>query len=350
MKITEMLVREDFYTINKKTLDSYFCNKNAETKLYIYPLFSAIVTKRPGKKVVEYLKTEFSLASKNIIKKLLVKISLILSMRTLGLLSSRRVTVSSCIKNNVLIYPCNKKYRIFDFDTGIVTVVLKDGFSNRSIKNEIMFRTKPNLPSFIPELIESFENGYSERIIDGKPLARLNAFEYKEQAYSLFSSTLLTSINKNASDYLAFLAKEIMIMPLTSQLIKEKSFSIASIAERYSKHVKGEVVIGFSHGDLQPGNIWIENKTNKIYIIDWESCGIRSNYYDKAVLFDKLRPGPIDNYIHKNINTFEKTIVLLEDVVFRLNESNEVLTNNSSIIFEYLSKVESFLRNLQNEE
>ena len=37
MKISQMLLREDFYIINEETLDNYYTEKTGNTKLYIYP-------------------------------------------------------------------------------------------------------------------------------------------------------------------------------------------------------------------------------------------------------------------------------------------------------------------------
>ena len=72
MKITQMIEREDFYTLNEQTLLRYFSGCTAMTPLYVYPRINAIITAVPSRRVKEYLLCEFDVRA-NVTKRLAVK-------------------------------------------------------------------------------------------------------------------------------------------------------------------------------------------------------------------------------------------------------------------------------------
>ena len=117
------------------------------------------------------------------------------------------------------------------------------------------------------------------------------------------------------------LLKKISNIILNSNKINNKS-DVIEIAEKLTKLAMAneEIEIRFSHGDLQSGNIWIENKTNKIFIIDWESWGMRSKWYDIATLYQNLRPGGLEAYFSVEVLIEERAVVILEDLIFYLEE------------------------------
>ena len=88
----------------------------------------------------------------------------------------------------------------------------------------------------------------------------------------------------------------------------------------------GSVTLSLSHGDLQSGNVWVENGTDKIYIIDWESYGKRSAEYDKATLYGGIRRSDkLADYVKVKDDTH--ATVLLEDLIFRLKELKSLPEN-----------------------
>lgn len=346
MKISQMLKREDFYAINERTLSKYYENSKGNSTLYVYERLNAIVTKRPAKAVKDYLYCEYEIRS-NPIKKLIVNFYVFACMNFCGLLADKKIKVSAKVDNDVLIYPCNKKYRIFHFEDNTVDVIAKDGFSDNDLKQEIKFRSNKNLPDFVPTLVEQKKDGYSEKIIDGKPLARVqNGFEeYKQSAYGLLMDYAKDKTKTvNCKSYIEELTKQIEKLTTNKVEDKEKLESVTQKLAQMALSVD-EIEVCFSHGDLQAGNIWIENGTNKVYIIDWESFAIRSVWYDKAVLFDGLRPGKISDYLSKDISLLKKATVLLEDIVFNLTE-----LNNLPIFFgekdftAYISDIQTWLK------
>lgn len=320
MKITDMLARgEQFYEVNKQTLDSYFLQNEGETELFIYPQINAIVTRKPSKKVCDYLMTEFSVRG-SIIKRIAVKAYVFLLLHSFGILASKRIVVNSNLSSDKLIYPCNKKYRIFDFEKMDVAVIPKYGFDNNDFKHEIEFRKREERPDFVPGFLEYSDKEYVEKIIAGRPLAREagNFDFFRNEVFRLFNEYIVPTKRKyNTKEYIKSLSEKKNI------LLKENKDLNDIVDCVWNKLIdfsfEDNIEVAFSHGDLQAGNIWIENTTQKLFIIDWESFGERSLLYDKACLFYGLRPfGPKHFFNTCAEQKEEKAVVLLEDIIFNI--------------------------------
>lgn len=325
MKISFMLKREDFYTINQKTLGNYYKNSETEKKLYIYPELNAIVTARPSKTVRNYLYTEFRVNG-SILKRLLVRLYATVMLNSWGLLASKSIKIKTDADKNTLIYPCNKKYRVFDFAKNQVSVLGKDGFPTDDLQQEIQFRTT-HTADFIPGLLCSHKTGYTETVIDGCPVARTGAQmnDLCDRAFTIWSEYIRPHTQQlPGAEYARQLTEEMQqLQEKAEKLGKQVDMSAFwKVAEGLLAVLRaGEetVPVSLSHGDLQPGNIWVENETDKIYIIDWESWQNRSVWYDRAMLYEGLRRNDgIAAYAKKQDLTH--ATVLLEDMIFRLRE------------------------------
>lgn len=347
MKISEMLKREDFYAINSRTLNSYFDRATGvSTYLYIYPYLNVIVTKKPSKQIKEYLYTEYCIESG--IKRFLVYAYINICMGTRGLLASNKIILNAAINDAVMIYPCNKKYRIFDFEQGSVSVILKDGFSDKDLLNEIDFRTRADNPLFVPRLLNYSNYSYTEEIIDGGSVARVTDIELKERlkakAYQMFRDQY-KHLDKIcvANEYLGVVQNR--IIELLKFKVKDDTNTIEAVNILLNNASSLDFIeVVFSHGDLQAGNIWCDKNSN-VYIIDWESWSNRSVWYDYATLFDSLRPGDISNFLNKKNIDNKTAVVLLEDIIFQLEELNSLPELFGLEKYNiYINKVFSWLR------
>lgn len=344
MKISYMRLREDFDKINAQTLDRYFYGSDKETKLYIYPHLNALVTQRPSKEVKRFLYTEYS-NSGNFVKRILVWLYTRFAMNTGGMLAEKSYFQKGDITSDMLIYPCNKKYRIFDFKNKTVTVVVKSGFPNASLRQEVAFR-QSHRSDFILPVLKSGEDWYTESVIDGCPLARTGEAE----------STLLQKTNAMWTEYIKDGMHTVNAKAYAEELY-EKAHSLLDTVAVFDKAVRrttlkaieflyryistcdAQIPLTMSHGDLQPGNIWIENETNKLYIIDWESAQVRSFWYDQALLYRGLRRLGGFEQIAKEMHSVEDAVVLFEDCIYRLEDvlclpkeiRERVLTENAEI-------------------
>ncbi|MBO5060342.1 MAG: phosphotransferase [Clostridia bacterium] len=353
MKISYMMKRESFYKINEKTLMKFFPKSNEKSRLYIYPELNAIIRKRPAGEVKKYLYTEFHVKSAWY-KRLLVWFYTRICLNTFGLLSSKRIDIDANISEDILIYPCNRKYRIFDFSKETVSVVVKYGFPNHCLKREIDFRVNNSDCEFISPIVEHSDFCYTEKIIKGVPLARIskNYDELKRDALKIWSDfAAKTKKTVSSQEYAKTLSEQAEKL---KQRIKKKDKKIdfelledvfEKLLGKLSK--SGESVdVMLSHGDLQEGNIWIEDDTNKIYIIDWESVLERSAWYDNAVLYDGIRNGA--NFCKFcTTHSLEHVTVAAEEVIYRMDELCELPEDYGTDDFNnFIKKLSESIKNV----
>lgn len=306
MKISEMLVREDFYSILEQTLSDNQCIIHAdgesicvidaknECDLFVNAQLNSIMSAHPSRAVIDYLKTEYNVIGSPV-RRLLVKSYLTAATTFVKIFSQKGIKVAfdaGVDKNNILIYPCNKKIRLFDFGKGIVYTMLKRDFPSLYIDRETKFRLE-NKTDFIPGIVE-FGNGcYSEKIINGMPLARISNPSFvercKEDAYKKVKSLTLSDYPIKATDYIKQLKDTCL-----EQLKQKPSFKDADVVacifdSLLEVQPEEKLSLVISHGDFQPGNIWWDKDKKQIVIIDWETVKLRSIFYDHAALYYNLR-------------------------------------------------------------
>ena len=304
MKISEMLQREDFYAILPETFNQYAAflgiepgsvavvGKGEKANLFVNEKLNAILAARPSGAVKAYLKTEYTVGG-NALRKVAVAAYLKYALTCVRGNSQRglRCDMKSSL-NDVLIYPCNKKIRLFDFKEGVVYTVLKTGFPDIYIKRETKFRQDANVP-FVPKILSCMDGCYSERIIEnGRPLARIQDGGYverkKQESLRLVQSLTTSPKRVRAKEYVAGLRDRCLTM-LKNKNGFESFERVEGVFERLTGKVTAcEIGLVTSHGDFQPGNIWID-KDGEIVIIDWETVKERSPYYDYAALYCSLR-------------------------------------------------------------
>lgn len=327
MKITYMRLREDFDSINRETLNTFYGDSDKETDLFIYPELNAIVVRKPSKKVKRFLYTEYTVSG-SVVKRIAVWCYIRLLLNSFGFFAGSKIRQKGNIDSNTLIYPCNKKYRIFDFNSNTVTVLTKSGFPNSAIKEEIEFRNE-HKADFILPLKDFKENQYTEEIIDGTPLARVksNKAKYIDNANKVWRK-YTSNFDKEISskEYCEFIDKSLVekLEVLKNNTDGDSIEKIQNIIKELYTSIgtfNSNITLTLSHGDLQPGNIWVENSTEKIYVIDWETAKIRSVWYDEFLLYKDLRmPGGLNKLFELNPSIC-KYVVILEELLYRLDDA-----------------------------
>lgn len=305
MKFSDMLLREDFWNILEDTLNANTQNlgimgeakvvyKGGSCTLYANAQLNAIMSKNPSKAVRDYLKTEYTVGGSPL-RKIMVKGYLWASTHMVSRFAQKGIEIQfdeSIDVDDILIYPCNKKIRIFDFKRGIVHTVLKKNFPDLYIVRETDFRIN-HQEDFVPQILNSGKNYYSEKIINGRPLARIYDASFVEKCQHDAVSKLISLTKENklvkVSHYLASLKQTCL-----DQLKSKPTFKDCQTVEclfNWLSEVGDEEKLSLvvSHGDFQPGNIWWDKDKKQIVIIDWETVKMRSRFYDHAAMYYNLR-------------------------------------------------------------
>jgi hypothetical protein len=378
LKIDAMVEREDFYKIAERTLVEYYLavyNKNISikvaspsirSKILVYPKINAITTRFPGKKVIAYSYDEFNVRN-NFWKFVLAKIYVTLCMFTGGLFAEKSIIFSdySLFNGNILISPANRKIRIYDFENGVVDAIIKDSFTKRYFKNEMDFRLNYSYDFVLP-IIKHGDNWYREEILPGQPLARIK----NQRLYNKCIVETVSCMKKIAEDTLQLvdskeysinLFKDISKKLLVARGIKKIKYfdiitEIAQIALKKAQLLNAPLPVVESHGDLQSGNVWVDKKSEKTYIIDWETHEKRSIWYDCATILlsirranklkemagncntDAIRKAVLENDTRKEYNMQAVMgIIILEDIMFYLDDMLELPSDFGGDIFDRIT-------------
>ena len=293
----------------------------------------------------------------NLVRRFLQKIYIKLSISTYfeHLFAKTIVSVSPWIESfdEVCIVPGNQSIRIINLETLTARVILKEGFSSQSIKNEIYLRQKYKfLP--IPKLlnVDTQSLWFEELQVSALPLNRIDNQTIKDK--------ILIDVKRNLLKLYSETTIKIDIKNYVKSLYETCDNLITKLPEIYTKFDKKEIrdifillnetVKNFpdrtidlvqSHGDLQLGNILVGDNNSELYLIDWEYTEKRSIFYDSLVLAtDCRKPKGLAKRIKTildgadlswnwciktdgfRLSKCELAIFLIEDLIVRLSELN----------------------------
>jgi thiamine kinase-like enzyme len=206
--------------------------------------------------------------------------------------------------------PCNRKIRIFDYKLHTVDSILKDGFNDYYFKNEVNVRTKEEY-SFVPSIIIFGDRWYRENIIEGRGLVRIN-----KKYYGTYCNKVIDDLRTISTKTLHYISANIYSQQLVDNITSKIQFfsekkQIVSTGYLYYILHKAESILSnsdisiplvFSHGDLQTGNIWVNQTTNRVTLLDWETAKERSLWYDCATLLLSIRRKNMFSAMVSNMN------------------------------------------------
>ena len=374
MTIQEMFEREDIYSIIESTMQEYFrgvwnrdvsvkiSKKHFLKKILVYPRLGIVVPLFPSWKIIRSTYVWFDVQN-NLIKKIVAWAYITLCFLSFGALADASLEISDSVlfTNNTLYMPSNRKIRVYDYKEGYVDSILKVGFNDMYFKNEIAIRNNPPF-DFILEIINHGHRWYREKLLNGRCLVRCSGMEYVkfinqtiEHLKQFYSSHLRTVESSNYADSLNEEYKQ-----LINDLERIKGIKCGDKLRRVLQkmvticHKKSSTIpISLTHGDLQTGNIYIDEDNSKLYIIDWETVKVRSIWYDAAtVLCSTRRKGKFSeminnrnkNNIQANLFVFDDcknrtidlvaAVLVLEEMGFFLDEIDDLPGNMGSEIIE----------------
>lgn len=374
MTILEMFEREDIYSILEKTLCEYYKEVHHKTidvhvkkkhflkPIVIYPRLGIVVRRFPSWAVIKRTYVSFDVQN-NLPKKIFAWAYITLCFLTLGLLADASLELSdpTVVKKSTVIIPSNRKIRIYEYGQGFVDSILKIGFNDIYFKHEIEVRNKTPF-KFILDLIDHGERWYRETLLKGRCLVRCSGKEYEKYVnetikdLKLFYSSHLHYID--SEDYANHI--EIEYSRLITQIEQSKHIKCGDKLRDIMKKMvqlckeKAEIVpLTLTHGDLQTGNVYVDEEHSKLYIIDWETVKDKSIWYDAATImcstrrkgkFSEMINNRTDSKVMADISVFDDekerdmdliaAVLVLEEMGFFLDEIVDLPGNMGSEIIE----------------
>jgi hypothetical protein len=369
MRLDLLLKREDFAKTFEISFARYLfevfnitatVNWRNNTKdsnfLLVNPKLNVIYSKNIDRAKLKLIVSEYEY-NPNLVRRFLQKIYIKLSISTYfeHLFAKTIVSVSPWIESfdEVCIVPGNQSIRIINLETLTCRVILKDGFSSKSIRNEIYLRQKYKfLP--IPKLlnVDTQSLWFEELQVSALPFNRIDNQTIKDK--------ILIDVKRNLLKLYSETTIKIDIKNYVKSLYETCDNFITKLPEIYTKFDKKEIrdifillnetVKNFpdrtidlvqSHGDLQLGNILVGDNNSELYLIDWEYTEKRSIFYDSLVLAtDCRKPKGLAKRIKTildgadlswnwciktdgfRLSKCELAIFLIEDLIVRLSELN----------------------------
>lgn len=309
MRIAEMKSREDFQGILVRTLERGLSIQRQTTVkieplgtaaagqvFYQQDLLNGIFAANPSTAVRRFLADGFKYTPRR--RRKIPQYILATALCTrLGLrLSSTAVfsinPAEDC-PEDLLICPGNQRVRLFNFRSGRTRVLLKDGFSARTMLTEIHVRAAGEGPFLgLTDWDHSGEGlWFEEDIIDGFCLPRCPpwAAATAHEATAVRDLQLWLHERRStvpATDYCAELSQRLeqawheveRLYP--DVVLPGRGWHRRLLGQAMSL---GQVVVSQSHGDFQPGNIMVDTEHRRVLLIDWEHSATRSMDYDLLV-------------------------------------------------------------------
>lgn len=305
MGFQALLVREDYYSILRNTLQRYYNQRFGEdivvgyepkagaSKLIMNPRLGMIFKPLPPRVLREYIYRNYNIRN-NLVKNIAAKIFVFLSTHTYKMFTMPKVLYiypSGIVNDETMIAYLNRSIRIFDFKERTTVSIQKETFTSKFFQNQLRYRIN-NTCDYIPPITAYGETWFEEAILEGKPLAReTDSDNYdkgvRQTLIEIIKLASDTSENRNTQEYIKGIStscSNLITVAKGSKGINTEDFATEylSILIETLKKASVTVPLAASHGDLQAGNIWLDN--GKPWIIDWETYSMRSIWFDTTTL------------------------------------------------------------------
>ncbi len=276
--------------------------------------------------------------------------------------------------NKQLIIGGNHRIRINSRKDGISTVILKEGFAESWMKNEINFRLSHQ---HLEELnLIAYDTNYTwfdEPFIEGTPCNRILQSTKREAIKKEALIYLKTKIAKpNLKEVYVREYWKTKIDNLLTRIhvinnfipgIKEDLIELLGKLTATFSELKdnSKIYLTYTHGDFQPANIL--EVSGEMRIIDWEEVTIRTCYYDLIIWILDLRRKQLTNqelsklyidfsrleeWLPTNLASWKDTCFLcfcLEEIIFRFNDyCNNSFYKSGNELSSILKETKQFIK------
>lgn len=333
MKLSQLLLRENFYNILLKTIISNsFFKDNIDKKNVVFDCFkhlNIILNKSLDDNVKDSLVFEYSLSKsyfKQFSQKIYINIIFLPIIR--NFFSDKKIMLPSHLVNYGII-PGNHRIRFFESNLKEIIVLLKKNESDKYIKNDIDARFNNSL-SYTPKILSYGSDWLIEEFINGVPFNRVKNINSEKALKALISLHTNELIKKNMKrisieTYLNKCKKElnflVEIIEENNPIKKEIISGLENLLSKILSQNINEIEISTTHGDFQEGNIRINSK-NDLYVLDWESADNRFYLYDVFVMFSGIRTG-IE--LHKAFELFFQKVEEYQIKINRYSKTNLIM-------------------------
>lgn len=379
MGFQALFKREDVLSILRDTLSAYFCKRLGEEvyvgyekrsdcmEFVLVPKLGMIMKPYPSKEICSHYYDSYNIRG-NLIRNIGAKVLVFLALHSKNLLSIKErlyVSNNKYLNDKTIFSVCNRSVRIFDFENRYTVSIQKSTFTDKFFENQTTFR-KQYKYDFVPPILELGEHWFSEEILPGKMLARITdqkkyisgenkALEYmrligKDTLHFQITSAYADSLLKKNLFLLEYAKKKKEIA--TYNFTKKYLYQITRIVQS----CEIEVPLVLSHGDLQGGNVLVQDE--KVWIIDWETNDNRSAWFDEFTLKYGTRyyggiKKLIDDCKQDRVKCYSKeyfpcglntkcmiVVFLLEDMIFYLEDMLELPGKTGANSFDrYLNEL-----------
>jgi hypothetical protein len=308
VRIPELREREAFDDILRRTLVDGWSTQYGHP-VYVSPahtaqaqhwlehrLFSVFSTRAVGRAARRYVRDSFR-GTPNRIRAPFQWVAGTLAATPLGmrLCSNRGFAVDPPLPDadDTIVLPGNLRVRTLDFATRTVRTMAKSGFDRGPMMTEIDVRS--NLDTDLTPAISSHsEDGawFEERLLDGVPLPRVARAEVRAALsraalLKLEAALAHTSVEQDAAAWADEMAGA--IEHIGSGLEAKFAFDASSLRRSVARLTRAasaqdSIRCAQTHGDFQPGNVFVLTGTEEVRVLDWEHSRVRVADYDRYVL------------------------------------------------------------------
>lgn len=347
--------REDIDGIIAETLSGYYGTKVSVLQKYhknsfiLNPRLNTAVFCKPDRYIKKTV-YKWHKVQTNRLLRLVMDIYILFAFSKRGHFGCKYISFDTLPDNPKMLYimPGNMKIKVFDFSENKIHNILKSGFVPTGYENEKKVRINPKWDFILP-IKDCKDTSYTENLLKGCSIDR-----FKGQNDKLVQDRMkkiILDIQKDSRS--SVLAKEYFSEKLdtVSKKILELNSgesildSITGFLTKLQDYIRDEnFALSKSHGDLQNGNIFVSENGN-IYIIDWETVGIRSIGYDLLTYYYKFRYRTdflkrIDFFLNDDLNLDEfyfdgqisKKLILclyfIEDIEWLIDETRQTADKN----------------------
>jgi len=217
--------------------------------------------------------------------------------------------------SELLVMPSNQRVRVLDFARARTQVIAKAGLSSASVAKELALRAGEG--PWMPARRIS-ERAFEEELLDGWPLPRRPPWcdVRAEVEAAIRRVEAWQGLDARATPARAWAQR------LGARLASGLPDDLAAVLpiERMvaAAAALGEVEVSSTHGDLQPGNLFVR-RDGHVVVIDWERAGRRWRPYDRWVWTCNARWG---GHPPQHAPRGERALFWLEELCFFLDEAS----------------------------